>query len=256
MDNNVSQVLHLAETVGCFMLENGAETYRAEETVLYICRAAGYPDAQALVIPTGVFIMLKCPDGQRHTSILRVSRRGINLNNIHEANAIARRMAQGLSVEGAIAAMEQVQARPPLAPWVAIAAAGLCSGFFALLFGGALLEFCIATFCGVLVRILGQWTQKLDSYQVINSLFGGIIIGLVSTLSVTILGQGNLDAIIAGAVLPLLPGLAMTVAIRDTMRGDLVSGVARGAEALLVAACVAVGVGGVLGVWFRMGGHM
>ena len=46
--------------------------------------------------------------------------------------------------------------------------------------------------------------------------------------------------------MPLLPGLAMTNAIRDTMRGDLVSGVARGAEALLVAVALGTGAGLVL----------
>ena len=71
-----------------------------------------------------------------------------------------------------------------------------------------------------------------------------------------ILGCVGLALGAVGAVLPLLPGLAMTVAIRDTMRGDLVSGVARIAEALLVAACVAVGVGAVLGLWLKIGGTL
>ena len=55
-----------------------------------------------------------------------------------------------------------------------------------------------------------------------------------------------LKLIIIGAIMPLLPGLAMTNAIRDTMRGDLVSGVARGAEALLVAVALGTGAGLVL----------
>ena len=54
--------------------------------------------------------------------------------------------------------------------------------------------------------------------------------------------------------LALLPGLAMTNAIRDTMRGDLVSGVARAAEALLVSVALAAGVGAVLGIRVLIGG--
>ena len=49
--------------------------------------------------------------------------------------------------------------------------------------------------------------------------------------------------------MPLLPGLDITNAIRDTVNGDLVSGVARTAEALLKAVAIAAGVGVVIALW-------
>ena len=61
-----------------------------------------------------------------------------------------------------------------------------------------------------------------------------------------LLPGANDTAIIIGAIMPLLPGLAITNAIRDTVNGDLVSGVARAAEALLKAVAIAAGVGAVL----------
>ena len=42
--------------------------------------------------------------------------------------------------------------------------------------------------------------------------------------------------------MPLLSGLLMTTAMRDTMYGDLISGVTRAVEALLLAVAVALGV--------------
>jgi len=53
--------------------------------------------------------------------------------------------------------------------------------------------------------------------------------------------------------MPLLPGLAMTNAIRDTIRGDLISGIARGAEALLVASSLAAGAGVIIYVAYSFG---
>ena len=47
----------------------------------------------------------------------------------------------------------------------------------------------------------------------------------------------------------LVPGLAITNAIRDTISGDLLSGVIRAAEAFLVAVSIAVGIGAVLSFW-------
>ena len=53
---------------------------------------------------------------------------------------------------------------------------------------------------------------------------------------------GSVNAAIVGGIMPLLTGLLMTTAVRDTMYGDLISGIARAVEALLLAACIALGV--------------
>ena len=53
--------------------------------------------------------------------------------------------------------------------------------------------------------------------------------------------------------MPLLPGLATTNGIRDTLRGDLVSGGARIVEALLCATMLGAGIGIVLSLWGGLG---
>ena len=54
-------------------------------------------------------------------------------------------------------------------------------------------------------------------------------------------------------MMPLLPGLAMTNAIRDTIRGDLISGIVRATEALLVASSLAAGAGIVFYMAYTLG---
>ena len=39
----------------------------------------------------------------------------------------------------------------------------------------------------------------------------------------------------------LVPGIAMTNAMRDIMAGDMVAGISKGAEALLIGAAIALG---------------
>jgi uncharacterized membrane protein YjjP (DUF1212 family) len=43
--------------------------------------------------------------------------------------------------------------------------------------------------------------------------------------------------------MPLVPGVAITNAIRDTLNGDYVSGAARAVEAFIKALAIALGVG-------------
>ena len=52
-------------------------------------------------------------------------------------------------------------------------------------------------------------------------------------------------------------GLAITNAIRDTLAGDLVAGVTRGAEAIMIAVTLAAGSGIVVGLWIQfLGGNI
>ena len=68
----------------------------------------------------------------------------------------------------------------------------------------------------------------------------------------SLLGIGNLDVILIGAITPLLPGLSFTNAIRDTVMGDLVSGTVRIVETLLIAVAIAAGIGTVLAVYVNV----
>ena len=56
--------------------------------------------------------------------------------------------------------------------------------------------------------------------------------------------------------MPLLSGLLVTNAVRDTMYGDLISGVTRAVEALLLAAFTALGVYVGLSLFAMMGGML
>ena len=77
---------------------------------------------------------------------------------------------------------------------------------------------------------------------------------LIAVLSVQIFKMGNMEHIIIGSIMPILPGLMLTSAIRDTVMGDLVAGTARLVEALLIAVAIAGGVGIVLSIYMSMGG--
>ena len=57
------------------------------------------------------------------------------------------------------------------------------------------------------------------------------------------MGVGNSlqDKIIIGAIMPLVPGIAFTTAIRDIYNADYLSGTIHLLDALITAVCIAVG---------------
>jgi len=48
---DTAQLLNLVTDIGCELLENGAETYRVEDTMQRVFHAYGYTDADVFVIP-------------------------------------------------------------------------------------------------------------------------------------------------------------------------------------------------------------
>jgi uncharacterized membrane protein YjjP (DUF1212 family) len=72
------------------------------------------------------------------------------------------------------------------------------------------------------------------------------IVGIIAFLSVFLNIGEDLNTIIISGVMPLVPGLLITNAVRDLMAGHFVSGVSKGAEALLTAFAIGAGVALVL----------
>ena len=64
----------------------------------------------------------------------------------------------------------------------------------------------------------------------------------------------HLNFMIIGSIMPLIPGVAFTNAIRDIADGDYISGSVRMLDALLVFFCIAMGVGLVFSLFHRLTG--
>ena len=120
-------------------------------------------------------------------------------------------------------------------------AAAVSSGGFAVMFGGRWLEFALAFVAAGLTQLMSLYFQKRRLHGLVTVLAGSVLSALIPMLFNALTGYCLVDATVAGALMPLLPGLAMTNAVQDTMRGDIVSGLSHGINAILTAAMVAGG---------------
>ena len=236
------QALDAASLAARLMLECSGEIYRAEETAVRMCRAFGLENAEILCFPTGLTVSAQLEDGHCLSRVMRVQERNIELDTLDKVNCISRKAAQGeLSAAEALGALEQLRARPATHPLLLIGAFAAAAGFFAVMFGGGPKEFLISFICGALVQLIIPWLKQKRAPLLLSALAGGFVAAGGALLCILIIG-GDQEPAISGAIMPLLPGLAMTNAIRDTMRGDLIGGMARSTEALLSAVLIAAGV--------------
>jgi uncharacterized membrane protein YjjP (DUF1212 family) len=228
-DNAVSAILLAAQTI----LECGGETYRAEETALHMGRGFGFEKVEILAFPTGFFITLWLPDGSSKSYTRRIHDRNLYLGDVNDVNSVSRLVSQRkMDAAQALERLEEIHNKPRMKPLHTLLAFAFCCAFFTLMFNGDLKDMCISFVAGLAMRYMMPIYRSFRIPSPLVSMFSGMINAGVTILLISLIG-GNQDAIIAGALMPLLPGLAFTNAVRDTMRGDLISGIGRLADATI-----------------------
>ena len=87
---NTNELLQIAADAGKIMLENGAETYRVEETIMRICTAYGEPNTESFVTPTGIITSIQCYNNRTISITKRITKRTVNLEKIKRINDLSR----------------------------------------------------------------------------------------------------------------------------------------------------------------------
>ena len=220
------------------VLENGGETYRVEETALRMASGLGLEDVNVVAFPTSIFVNVG-----GHSRIRRITRRGTNTSRLAGINSVSRRVERGeLDAAQAEAALEAIAQDTGFSQPMLIAAYGISAASFSLLFGGGLGAFIVSLLLGMLVQAIQPLFARTSMGTLLFNFCGGFLTALLSQWAAALTPFADVNAAIIGGIMPMLTGLLMTTAVRDTMYGDLISGIARAVEALLLAGCVALGV--------------
>ena len=150
-------------------------------------------------------------------------------------------------MEQALTHLKELEALNVTFPFmVQVAAASIASGCFMIMFKGVWSDFIPAMLSGGVGYFGFLYFHRYIPVKFFSEFLASFIIGLLSLIFVKI-GIGQLlDKIIIGSVMTLVPGLLVTNAVRDLMAGHLVSGLSKGAEALLTAFAIGSGIAVVL----------
>ena len=237
------------------MLSSGAETQRVEDTMQRILVHCDLQSPETLCTSTSIFASGAGTDGATITALKRVKVRGGNFDKIARVNELSRNFVLGkLDVDEAIAELENINTTPPYPKALRLVGSAVVAFCFAYVFGGSILDSAAAFIAAFLMQIPVIFLEKHHVAALLRNMVGGAG-GTLCALLLLHLGLGhNIDFIIIGSIMPLVPGVALTNAIREILDGDLLSGSARILEAVLVAIGIAVGVGVVLTFWLSVFG--
>ncbi|MGL4344428.1 MAG: threonine/serine ThrE exporter family protein [Cellulosilyticaceae bacterium] len=249
------KILDLAIRAGEILLHNGAEIFRVQETMIRIADAYGANRFNVYVISNGIFASVDNQKGEVYcTDIRHVPLAPVHLGRVAAVNQLSRDIVEGkYAIEEAAEALERIAQIPYTKGIYQILWAGIGSGCFCYIFGGNVYDSIASFVLGAVLYtfLLGAGRHKL-SKMMLNILGSGLV--TLCGLIFFAVGIGeHMDKMIIGSIIPLVPGVPLTNAIRDFFNGDYLSGMIRLIDALLIAFCIAVGVGTALTIWNYIG---
>lgn len=249
MELLTSKVLDVCTGIGRLMLENGAETYRVEDTVYRVAVNYGMQGVSVFSVPTALIITVQGPTGEEHTRLHRVTEQKSNLGIVAEANDLSRRIAKtDITPNQALLEIDRLNRKESSYNlFEEFLAAALICGFFTILFRGDLNDLVAATITGSFGYLGFIYSQRFINIRFFSEMFGAMIIGWLALLFTAYIPIGHdIDIIIVSSVMTMVPGKAITNGVRDLMASHFVAGVSVLADAFLTAAAIGIGISTVL----------
>ncbi len=238
-------VMECALDMGETMLRCGAEILRVEDTITRICTTYGGGIVDVFTILSLIILSWKTDAGENYTLTRRINPHSTDLDKLEDLNALSRYICENKPPCGEItqrigeimAPKERRIRKSKMAGYVLLASA------FAIFFGGNLRDGLAAGIVALLMYLWDYFFSAHGRNRVVYSLFMSIVAGVLCSLSVVIgIGQ-NVDKVMIGSIMLSIPGINLMNALRDMMCGDIITGILRLAEALMVAVAIAAGFG-------------
>ena len=247
MQKRLSCVMDIGEQ----MLLCGAEVHRVEDSMERMCLAFGAKRVDVFSI-TSSLVVTVFTEEDSYTETRRITGTGTDLERLHRLNHLSRKIcAEKLTLEEIKEEYEYCLAGKNYPFWLVWLSYGMIAASFTAFFGGTIKDIIVSPAIGLIIGLITIFADRLS--------FNRIFAKFMSSFLVTALAFGmqklgviaNVDMVIIGNIMVLIPGIGLTNAIRDLFVGDNIAGLLRLIEAGLLA--LAIGSGYFLFVWMNGG---
>ena len=239
----VSRALDIGER----MLLCGGEVSRVEDTIYRILKSYGASRVEVFTILsfislTAVFDAEQVYTENRRVSIVAYSN---DFARLEQLNALSREICQTTpsldELTERLAAIDLPPRKKQFRELYAMVGYLLSGAAFALFFGGNPLDALGAGVCCLAVWFLNWFFRRSALQRLFHAFLISFIAGALCYL-VILLGLGEHPGqLMMAVIMVLIPGIAMTNAMREMLISDTISGILRLVESLLIASAVAFG---------------
>lgn len=238
-----TKLINLALDAGELMLGSGAETFRVQDTMKRILSVSGREKIEALAMCTLLIVTLPREKKGPLSMARAVKSRAVNFEKICAVNDMSRAFVSGkIDIDEALAQCHEIYHAPNFNFLTRVLGYAINGAGFAVMVGGGSIDGFLSFFVALLMGITLVYFEDRRVPFFFGPLMGGLVTGLAACLAHYFLPATMLDKMIIGTMKALLPGLALSKAMRDLLEGNLISGNSRLVEVLLNACSIAGGV--------------
>lgn len=245
---NSYEFAHLLLDIGEAFAYSGAEINRIEETFLKMGEAYGVKEINAFVIPAVITLTIKANDEFELTQTRRIRAKSMstNLYRLEKLNNIVHKCKENPIDLDELRNMI-ISSNKPVAIFPFCLGSALAAGSFSIFFGGNVFDGLVASILALIICVFQRKISLFLSNRIILTFLCSFVVGLVGICVGQNISMFNIDKILIGNVMLLVPGVAVTVSVRDIILGDTISGSIRLVESLFLTGGLA------LGLWLSFG---
>jgi uncharacterized membrane protein YjjP (DUF1212 family) len=214
--------------------EAGYPTADLEERVLALSRAVGLEGAQISVTPTVIDVTIGSLRAQRSYT-LRVRPSAVDLDRVARLDDLVDDILEGrLGTDGALAWLEALGEQPVPRPWpILLAAYAVAGAALTPVLGGGWREAVTAALVGLIVGAVAISTRGVVRAEPIAAPIAAVFASFSATALVKLGITASPDLVTLAALVTFLPGMTLTIGMRELASEHLQSGVANTASALV-----------------------
>lgn len=244
MKNDKNRVASSLLEIGSLLMSSGASTGRIRVIINRISQALGY-NPELMITHRAIILTLTDADGDEtsFSRIKRISPHGVNFTMVSGLSHLSWNIVDknwGLNkVEEEIERLKSIPHYPRI---MVLGFIGLADASFCYLFGGGWKEMAIsfiATIFGLFVR---QEIMKRKFNPYIGVYMGASVAAIVASSSIYLPFDIDTHKALATCVLYLIPGIPLINSITDLIDGNILNGVVRGTNCILISFAIALGL--------------
>ena len=241
MEYKVNEILDVAIEIGVNLLQCGAEIHRVEETITYISKAYGATEVDVFAIPSLIIATIKVNEESYTTKIKRNLDVTTDLYRLEKYNKLSRKICENKpSLTEVKEEVNRIKNMKDYNIFLLFLGAILSASGFALFFGGTIRDG-IASGLVSIPMFLFLRLQKKTFNQFVHTLICALIGGFFSVVMCWMGLAENLSYVMCGAIMIIIPGLAISTSIRDIFSNDVLSGSIRLFQAIVSSVAIAAG---------------
>lgn len=241
-DVNAEKVLTLALDLGKSMVKCSAEINRVEETVIRICYAYGIKKAQVFSIISMITATVIEDSGQPHTQTRRIYAYSTNFGRLEKLNALSRKICEETpDIDEARKELNEICSEEKTFSVKACIGHIVAASAFTIFFRGTILDALAAAPIGLIIYLMNAYIKARGMSRLFFTALTSALAGTLALIFVRIGFGDNPGTIMIGDIMLIIPGLMLINSVREMLCGDVMSGLLRLLESIIIAMSIACG---------------